>query len=134
MTVAEHFRDEDMLYFLIIDSVTRFAQAAREIAIAQGEPPVSRGFPPSVFGELPRLLERGGPGTEGAGDITGVFRYSSMGTITMILIADTVRGIFDGHIVLDRAIAEQGRYPAIDIPASLSSLAECRTVCRQGKR
>ena len=111
MTIAEHFRDRGESVLLIIDSITRFAHAAREVALAAGEPPVARGYAPSVFTDLPKLLERAGPGTTAAARSPASSRCSSTATTTMIPVADAIRGTLDGHIVLDRAIAEQGRYP-----------------------
>lgn len=122
-TIAEYFCSLGDNVLLMVDSVTRYALAAREVAIAAGEPPVSRGFPPSVFSQLPRLLERAGPGPEGKGSITGIYAVLVDGDDHNDPIADSIRGILDGHIVLERSIAAQGRYPAIDIPTSISRLA-----------
>jgi flagellum-specific ATP synthase len=108
---------------LIVDSVTRFAHAARDVALAAGEPAVARGYAPSVFSDLPRLLERAGPGEEGSSSITGIFSVLVDGDDHNDPVADAIRGALDGHIVLDRAIADEGRYPAVNILASVSRLA-----------
>lgn len=123
MTVAEYFRDLGDSVLLIVDSATRYAHAARDVALAAGEPAVARGYAPSVFSDLPRLLERAGPGLEGGGSITGIFSVLVDGDDHNDPVADSIRGTLDGHIVLDRSIAEDGRYPAVNILASISRLA-----------
>jgi len=133
MCVAEYFRDRGENVLLIIDSVTRFAHAARDVALAAGEPPVARGFPPSVFSDLPKLLERAGPGEDGTGAITGIFSVLVDGDDHNDPVADSIRGTLDGHIVLDRAIADQGRYPAVNLLTSVSRLAEVAWTAEQRK-
>jgi flagellum-specific ATP synthase len=123
MRVAEYFRDRGDRVLLVLDSITRFAHALREVAIGTGEPPIARGYPASVFTDLPKLLERAGPGAEGSGSITGIISVLVDGDDHNDPVADSVRGILDGHIVLERGIAEQGRYPAVNPLASISRLA-----------
>ena len=120
MAVAEHFRDQGKQVLFLADSITRFAEAHREVALAGGEPPSLRGFPPSTAHLIMSLAERAGPGPEGAGDITAVFSVLVPGSDMEEPIADILRGVLDGHIVLSRAIAERGRFPAIDLLRSVS--------------
>ena len=134
MTIAEWFRDQGQRVLLIVDSVTRYAHAARDVALAAGEPAVARGYAPSVFTDLPKLLERAGPGAEGcpgaegaggqAGTITGLFAVLVDGDDHNDPVADCIRGTLDGHVVLDRAIADAARYPAVNVLGSISRLAQ----------
>ncbi len=140
MTVAEHFRDSGRHVLFLADSITRYAEAHREIAIAAGELPAMRGYPPSLIHDLMKMCERAGPGREGSGDITALFSVLVAGSDMDEPVADILRGTLDGHILLDRSIAEQGRFPAVDVLRSVSrSLPEAasqaeNTILAQARR
>jgi len=120
MAVAEHFRDQGLQVLFLADSITRFAEAHREVALAAGEEASLRGYPPSLSHAIMGLAERAGPGPEGMGDITAVFSVLVAGSDMDEPVADILRGVLDGHVVMDRKIAERGRYPAIDLLRSVS--------------